>query len=257
MSTILIFSENNNFESYISSQTTKTNKINNHHHHHYHHKNNKDKPLSLKKTSKKINKRTSSPPIFIPEQPLQQQQQNNNSNNYNQSPSPQFYFYNHSDQLSTPTSPTFQSTVKSPTKRKRVYKHHQEQRRYSCPSFNIENSHDNKNLNELEDEFAYTQETLATVNIMFDSLKQTFIDYEPHLKPNVTRLCEKEKELLSAYDDLELQVIHLKRHINKLESSWQQWKSTCNNTNNNNNNSNNNNSHQLLPSPSNSTSSLS
>ncbi|CAO3620821.1 unnamed protein product [Cunninghamella blakesleeana] len=243
MSTIIICSENNKFESYMPSQTTKANKINDHHHY----QKNKNKSLSLNKTSKKINKRISSPPIFISEQPLKQQQQHYQSSSSSSS-SPQFYFYNHSDQLNSSFSPTFQSTIKSPTKRKRVYNNNKyqqtNQRRYSCPSFHLENTHDHKNLNELEDELAYTQETLATVNIMFDSLKQTFTDYEPHLKPNVTRLCEKEKELLSAYDDLELQVIHLKRHINKLESTWKQWKTTCKDN-------------QLIPSPSHSTSSLS
>ncbi|KAI9300924.1 hypothetical protein BJ944DRAFT_272248 [Cunninghamella echinulata] len=143
--------------------------------------------------------------------------------------------------MSPPPSATFQQPIKTTAhKRKRSY--HKQERRYSCPSF--DNLTKKKGLNGLEDEFAYTQENLATVNIMFDSLKQAFIDCEPQLKPNITRLDDMEKELLSAYDDLELQVIHLERHINKLESSWQQWKSSQN-------------LEQQFPSPSTSTSSLS
>lgn len=75
------------------------------------------------------------------------------------------------------------------------------------------------NIQRLEDELAFTQDALATVIVMFDSLNHAY----NHSKETMdrlstpTRLCEMEKELLAAYDDLGLQVVHLEKDMNKLE----------------------------------------
>ncbi|CAO3589667.1 unnamed protein product [Absidia cylindrospora] len=99
------------------------------------------------------------------------------------------------------------------------------QRKSHC-SHRRQHSLDDKALMTLEDELDYTQDSLATLNVMFGSLRQAYVTGEPQLTHHPTRLGAMEKELLSAYDDLELQVIHLDRHIQKLESSWRYWKSS-------------------------------
>lgn len=104
------------------------------------------------------------------------------------------------------------------------------QRRLSLDANTHTDPDDEKALTTLEDELDYTQDTLATLNVMFGSLRQAYITCEPQLTPHPTRLDAMEKELLSAYDDLELQVIHLDRHIQKLESSWRDWKFTNHHT---------------------------
>ncbi|KAI8071400.1 hypothetical protein BC940DRAFT_168084 [Gongronella butleri] len=80
-------------------------------------------------------------------------------------------------------------------------------------------------LHDIENEMAYTKDSLATLAVMYDSLRQAYDHGKPQLRFHPTRLDAMEKELLSAYDDLELQVIHMKKQIAKLESSWFAWKS--------------------------------
>ncbi|CAO3589129.1 unnamed protein product [Absidia cylindrospora] len=85
-----------------------------------------------------------------------------------------------------------------------------------------------KQLITLENEMDFTQDAWATLNVMFESVRLAYLNCAPQLAPHPTRLDAMEKELLSAYDDLELQVIHLDRHIQKLESSWYHYKATTN-----------------------------
>ncbi|ORZ10203.1 hypothetical protein BCR42DRAFT_422963 [Absidia repens] len=85
-----------------------------------------------------------------------------------------------------------------------------------------------KQLITLENEMDFTQDAWATLNVMFESVRLAYLNCAPQLSPHPTRLDAMEKELLSAYDDLELQVIHLDRHIQKLESSWYHYKATTN-----------------------------
>ncbi|KAI8138233.1 hypothetical protein BJV82DRAFT_583108 [Fennellomyces sp. T-0311] len=74
-------------------------------------------------------------------------------------------------------------------------------------------------LPELENELAYSVDSLATISVMFDSLRHAYATSKPQMdrSSTATRLGDMEKELLTAYDDLGLQVVHLERHINKLE----------------------------------------
>ncbi|ORX51234.1 hypothetical protein DM01DRAFT_1408715 [Hesseltinella vesiculosa] len=81
-------------------------------------------------------------------------------------------------------------------------------------------------IGDIENEMAYTKDSLATLTVMYDSLRQAYDHGKPQLRYHPTRLDAMEKELLSAYDDLELQVIHLGKHIAKLEASWMAWKSS-------------------------------
>ncbi|SAL98962.1 hypothetical protein [Absidia glauca] len=76
----------------------------------------------------------------------------------------------------------------------------------------------------LADELDYTQDTLSTLSVLYTSLQHAYETCALPLHP--ARLDAMEKELLVAFDDLELQLIHLDRHLRALESSWYQWKSS-------------------------------
>ncbi|KAK4510566.1 uncharacterized protein ATC70_004997 [Mucor velutinosus] len=67
-------------------------------------------------------------------------------------------------------------------------------------------------ITELESSYDW----LATINVVYTSLRQTYnkSKWSIEQQGNVTRLCDMEKELLIAYDDLNLQINQLekKRH---------------------------------------------
>ncbi|CDH52560.1 predicted protein [Lichtheimia corymbifera JMRC:FSU:9682] len=75
------------------------------------------------------------------------------------------------------------------------------------------------NVKQLEKELEYSLDTLATISVMYTSLLHAYRASKPELDRDhsATRLGEKEKELLTAYDDLGHQVTHLERHIIQLE----------------------------------------
>ncbi|CAO3655598.1 unnamed protein product [Mucor fragilis] len=74
-------------------------------------------------------------------------------------------------------------------------------------------------IERLQKEIAFTYDTVATITVHFESLHHAYICSKPELEKSksATRLGEMEKELLTAYDDLGLQVTHLERKIAKLE----------------------------------------
>ncbi|KAI7880155.1 hypothetical protein K492DRAFT_178071 [Lichtheimia hyalospora FSU 10163] len=74
-------------------------------------------------------------------------------------------------------------------------------------------------IRQLESELNYTYDTLATIYVMFESLEHAYTSSKPEMdqSQNATRLSDKEKELLTQFDDLGLQVTHLERQIVKLE----------------------------------------
>ncbi|KAI9268850.1 hypothetical protein BDA99DRAFT_502802 [Phascolomyces articulosus] len=74
-------------------------------------------------------------------------------------------------------------------------------------------------ISRLESEITFTFDTFATVTVMYDSLQHAYASSKEEMEKtrNATRLSEKEKELLAAYDDLGLQVVHLERQVVKLE----------------------------------------
>ncbi|ORZ15246.1 hypothetical protein BCR42DRAFT_416719 [Absidia repens] len=82
-------------------------------------------------------------------------------------------------------------------------------------------------MERLASELAFTYDTLATISVHFESLQLAYTSSKADLKKTycATRLGPKEKELLAAYDDLGLQVVHLERKINRLESRLQQVRS--------------------------------
>lgn len=77
----------------------------------------------------------------------------------------------------------------------------------------------NMSIKQLEKELEYSLDTLATISVMYNSLLHAYHASKPELDRDhsATRLGEKEKELLTAYDDLGHQVTHLERHIIQLE----------------------------------------
>ncbi|KAG0180163.1 hypothetical protein DFQ29_001141 [Apophysomyces sp. BC1021] len=81
-------------------------------------------------------------------------------------------------------------------------------------------------IERLESELAFTYDSLATINVMFDSLRLAYANCKAEIdkSKSETRLGEMEKELLTAYDDLGLQVVHLERQIIKLERQLSQIK---------------------------------
>jgi hypothetical protein len=81
-------------------------------------------------------------------------------------------------------------------------------------------------IERLQKELAFTYDTVATITVHFESLHHAYTSSKPQLDKTKTdtRLGEMEKELLTAYDDLGLQVIHLERKITKLEKRLAQLK---------------------------------
>jgi hypothetical protein len=74
-------------------------------------------------------------------------------------------------------------------------------------------------IERLQSELEFTYDTVATITVHFESLHHAYTCSKPELdkSKSATRLGEMEKELLTAYDDLGLQVTHLERKISKLE----------------------------------------
>lgn len=95
----------------------------------------------------------------------------------------------------------------------------------TCPTESL--STEQQDIAKLESELTFTYDTLATINVMFDSLQHAYASSESEMERlrNPLRLSEKEKELLGAYDDLGLQVVHLERQIVKLEKKLKDLKS--------------------------------
>ncbi|KAI7876000.1 hypothetical protein K492DRAFT_172903 [Lichtheimia hyalospora FSU 10163] len=95
----------------------------------------------------------------------------------------------------------------------------------TCPTSSLPT--EQQEIVKLESELTFTYDTLATINVMFDSLQHAYASSESEMERlrNPLRLSEKEKELLGAYDDLGLQVVHLERQIIKLEKKLMELKS--------------------------------
>lgn len=72
---------------------------------------------------------------------------------------------------------------------------------------------------ELISELDYSYDSLATISVIFDSLRFTYATSKKDIEQliNTTMLGDMEKELLIAYDDLSLQIKHLEKNITKIE----------------------------------------
>lgn len=84
--------------------------------------------------------------------------------------------------------------------------------------------------NDFEDlmsQLDYSYDALATINVIFDSLRHTYTNCKSKIEQQMTnvRLCDMEKELLIAYDDLNLQIINLEKNILLMEEKMIQLKS--------------------------------
>jgi hypothetical protein len=84
--------------------------------------------------------------------------------------------------------------------------------------------------NEFEDlmsQLDYSYDALATINVIFDSLRHTYTNCKSKIEQQMTdaRLCDMEKELLIAYDDLNLQIMNLEKDISLMEEKMIQLKS--------------------------------
>lgn len=68
-------------------------------------------------------------------------------------------------------------------------------------------------------ELEFSYDCLATINVIYTSLHHAYSDSKGSIEQqgNGTRLCDMEKELLIAYDDLSLQINHLEKNIIKME----------------------------------------
>jgi hypothetical protein len=71
-------------------------------------------------------------------------------------------------------------------------------------------------------ELAFSYDSLATINVMFNSLRHAYTSCDSIKKDKeeygIIRLGDRERELLTAYDDLGLQVSHLEKKIALLEN---------------------------------------
>ncbi|CAO3643523.1 unnamed protein product [Mucor fragilis] len=76
-------------------------------------------------------------------------------------------------------------------------------------------------------ELEFSYDCLATINVVYTSLRHTYSESKWSIEQqgNVTRLCDMEKELLIAYDDLNLQIKHLEKSIIKMEQKLMRLKS--------------------------------
>ncbi|KAI9268853.1 hypothetical protein BDA99DRAFT_502820 [Phascolomyces articulosus] len=77
----------------------------------------------------------------------------------------------------------------------------------------------NTSLHDLENELEHSLDSLASVTVMLESLRHAYTTCKSDIDQSstATRLGAMEKELLTAYDDLGIQVRQLGRHITKLE----------------------------------------
>lgn len=79
-------------------------------------------------------------------------------------------------------------------------------------------SNDNE-IKRLEKELAFSCDTLATIVVMIESLQRAYDSRRPDQPmKGLTRLDAAERELLAEYDDLDLQMSHLEKKINKMEA---------------------------------------
>lgn len=79
-------------------------------------------------------------------------------------------------------------------------------------------SNDNE-IKRLEKELAFSCDTLATIVVMIESLQRAYDSRRPDQPmKGLTRLDAVERELLAEYDDLDLQMSHLEKKINKMEA---------------------------------------
>ena len=114
----------------------------------------------------------------------------------------------------------------STTTMKKIYKKKYPKARY--------NKQGGKSLPELEEELEHSLDSLTAVTVMFDSLRHAYTACKSEIDQSstATRLGDMERELLTAYDDLGIQVRQLGRHISKLEKQIKELRDKNSNSNN-------------------------
>ncbi|KAL0140081.1 hypothetical protein V8B55DRAFT_1447366 [Mucor lusitanicus] len=83
----------------------------------------------------------------------------------------------------------------------------------------IDDNTANSAYDDLLTELEFSYDCLATINVVYTSLRHTYTESKWSIEQqgHVTRLCDMEKELLIAYDDLNLQINQLEKSIIKME----------------------------------------
>ncbi|KAI8342226.1 hypothetical protein BD560DRAFT_412030 [Blakeslea trispora] len=83
-------------------------------------------------------------------------------------------------------------------------------------------------VEDIQSDLDYACDSLASIKVVYDSLKHTYLGCQPQIEQHKanTRLCDMEKELLIAYDDISLQIAHLKKDVARLEKEMDQIKNT-------------------------------
>ncbi|KAL9556132.1 hypothetical protein MBANPS3_002024 [Mucor bainieri] len=91
----------------------------------------------------------------------------------------------------------------------------------------VENNTAKSEFEDLITELEFSYDCLATINVVYNSLRHTYTESKWSIEQqgHVTRLCDMEKELLIAYDDLNLQINQLEKSIIKMEQKLIQLKS--------------------------------
>lgn len=80
-------------------------------------------------------------------------------------------------------------------------------------------------IKRLEKELAFSNDTLATIVVMIESLQRAYDSRRPDQPmEGRTRLNAAERELLAEYDDLDLQMSHLEKKISAMETALGQLK---------------------------------
>ncbi|KAL9560495.1 hypothetical protein PS6_000097 [Mucor atramentarius] len=92
-------------------------------------------------------------------------------------------------------------------------------RRCNPPHTSANDNTAESQFNGLITELEFSYDCLATINVVYTSLRHAYSDsrWSIEQQGNVTRLCDMEKELLIAYDDLSLQISQLEKSIVKME----------------------------------------
>ncbi|CAM0142073.1 hypothetical protein VKS41_004223 [Umbelopsis sp. WA50703] len=85
--------------------------------------------------------------------------------------------------------------------------------------------HNTSDIKRMEKELAFSNDTLATIVVMIESLQRAYDSRLPDQPmEGRTRLNAAERELLAEYDDLDLQMSHLEKKISAMETALAQLK---------------------------------
>ncbi|KAI8368598.1 hypothetical protein EDC96DRAFT_504907 [Choanephora cucurbitarum] len=113
--------------------------------------------------------------------------------------------------------------IKKPIRRRKP--HHLQNRKPIDKPIEKKGKYD---MDDIQSDLDYACDSLASIQVVYDSLKHTYLGCQNKIEQHKanTRLCDMEKELLIAYDDISLQVAHLKKDIARIEKEMDHIKNT-------------------------------